>query len=84
MNLWLSSQRHLYESVEQTLTSLEIAEPEPYEGKGVGEAAFTFEGLLEKWCLSGKTNHLRQWGRRILRNKLEYAGILFFSCGIGI
>lgn len=48
MDLWLSSQRHLYESVEQTLTSLEIAEPEPYEGKGVGEAAYTFEGLLEK------------------------------------
>lgn len=63
MNLWSSSQRYLYESVEQTLKSLVIAEAEPYEGKGVGEAAFTFEGLLEKWCLSGKTNQLRQWGK---------------------
>lgn len=60
MNLRSSSQRHLYESVEQTLKRFVVAEPESYEGKGAGEAAFTFEGLLEKCCLSGETNQLRK------------------------
>lgn len=59
-----SSERHLYEGkrrrLDQTLKSFAVADPPPYEGPDIGEAASTFEGCLEKWYLAGETSQLKQ------------------------